>query len=62
MVQFQFRYFYLAFERIFSDIPLLRTSRHKVEIEKERKKKKKLASDYINAVLRTALKTRDEPQ
>ncbi len=61
---------------IFCDVPLLRSSRHKLRVEKERKKerkktrarlhkccashriKKKLAPNYINAVLRTSLKTR----
>jgi hypothetical protein len=38
MVQIQGRYFHLAFERIFSDVPLLRSSRHKIRVEKERKK------------------------
>jgi len=43
MVQIQVRYFHLAFKRIFFDVPLLRSSRHKsrnfyADVEKERKK------------------------
>jgi hypothetical protein len=61
MVQVQCRYFHLTFQRIFSDFPFSRSSRHKTAdfdayVEKGRKKKrKKLAKDYINALLRTAL-------
>ena len=60
-VQVQSRYFYLAFERIFSDSPCRRLARHKMTtfdayVEKVKKnKKKKLASDYTNALLRIAL-------
>ncbi len=59
MVQLQFGYSQFAFEPIFSCVPFVRSSRHKIRVEKERKKerKKKLAQDYMNAVLRTALKT-----
>jgi hypothetical protein len=60
MVQIQAPYFHLAFKRIFSDVQVRRSFGHKirnldVDVEKQRKKKKKLASDYINALLRTAL-------
>jgi hypothetical protein len=45
MVQLQSRYSHLAFERIFSDVPFLRSLRHKIQNfmgtsrKKERKKK-----------------------
>ncbi len=46
MVQIHYRYFNLTFERIFSDVPFLRSLRHKnrnfdADVEKERKKERK---------------------
>jgi len=64
-VAIRFRYFHLAFERIFSDLPFLKLLRHKTRtfgayVEKERKKEKERkppSFHHINAVFRTALKT-----
>jgi hypothetical protein len=44
MVQIQSQYFHLAFERIFSYVPFLRSLRHKIRkfdpcVKKEKKKK-----------------------
>ncbi len=57
-VAIQSWYFHLMFERIVSHFPFFRSSRHKTRNfwRRERKKEKKLALTYINAVLRTALK------
>ncbi len=54
-----FIYKCIAFERIFSDLPFWRSSRHKMTTfdayVKKVKQKRKLASDYRNALLRTVL-------
>jgi hypothetical protein len=55
---------YLAFERIFSGSPFRRSARHKMtnfdasvkKAKKYKNKKKRVASDYRNVLLRTALK------
>ncbi len=46
MVQIQYRFFNLAFKRIFSDVPIRRSFGHKIQkfyadVEKERKKEGK---------------------
>jgi hypothetical protein len=69
-------YFFLAFERQFSDLPFSRSFEHKIEtlnayVEKRkkrrrrrrrRKKKGKLATRYLNAMLRTALNRGNFPK
>jgi hypothetical protein len=60
MIAIRSQYFHLVFERIFSDVLFLRSPRHKVQILLQQKTQKvwrpnAYASDYINAVLRTAL-------
>ncbi len=40
MVQLQFRYSQFAFEPVFCCFPLVRSSRHKIRVEKERKKER----------------------
>jgi len=58
-------YFDFAFKLFFSVFPFSRSSRQKMATfdayvkRQVKKKKKKLAKDHINAVLRTALKTRE---
>jgi hypothetical protein len=61
MVAIRSRYFHLVFERIFFDVPFLRSPRYKLQIWLQQKTWKvwrpnAYASDYINALLRTALK------
>jgi hypothetical protein len=60
MVAIRSRYFHLVFERIFSDVLFLRSPWYKVKILLQQKTQKVwrpnvYASDYINALLRTAL-------
>jgi len=67
MVQIQSRYFHVAFERRFSDVLLLRSLGNKIRnfmgtSRKKERKKKKLASDYINALLHTALKRKKKEE
>ncbi len=59
MVQIQVRYFHLAFKRIFSDVPLLRSFGHKIQnfdadVEKERKK---LDGTRVETRLRNAVRS-----